>query len=155
MTVEVGELSATHICLPLLLLLLEALQSPFLLSVRIFLFFFYTLVQMRICVEIQNLQKRNACLECKPMGMKMISQSAIKRSTLDLGCFPAQHIQDGSGKPRVPAASTLWFREESDGEYFCQRHWLSAQPQYFIKSSLRQIFSFGSICCAIILISSL
>ena len=40
MTVEVGELSATHICLPLLLLLLEALQSPFLLSVRIFLFFF-------------------------------------------------------------------------------------------------------------------
>ena len=70
-------------------------------------FFFYTLVQMRICVEIQNLQKRNACLECKPMGMKMISQSAIKRSTLDLGCFPAQHIQDGSGKPRVPAASTL------------------------------------------------
>ena len=96
---------ATHICLPLLLLLMEGLQSPFLLSVRIF--FFFTFVQMRICVEIQNLQKRNACLECKPMGMKMISQSAIKRSTLDLGCFPAQHIQDGSGKPRVPAASTL------------------------------------------------
>lgn len=28
------------------------------------------------------------------MGMKMISQSAIKRSSLDLGCFPAKHIQN-------------------------------------------------------------
>lgn len=59
--------------------------------------------------NFKNPQKQNLCFECKPMGMKMISQSAIQRLSLDLGCFPAKHIQDviaGNGKPRVVAAST-------------------------------------------------
>lgn len=38
---------ATHICLPLLLLLVEGLQSPFLLSVRIF--FFYLCTNENLC----------------------------------------------------------------------------------------------------------
>lgn len=59
---------------------------------------------------LKNPEKLKLRSECTPVGIKMISQSAIKRSSLDLGYFPAKHIQDviaGSGKPGEPAASTL------------------------------------------------
>lgn len=89
------------------------IESPHFLSGSLGdIFYLHTnkVLEYQHVIKKKSPQKQNLCFECKPMGMMMISQSAIKRSSHDLRCFPAKHIQDaivGNGKPRVPAASTL------------------------------------------------
>lgn len=59
-----------------LLLLLVGFCNPLLLSVRILSF--ATVTKENLCGISKPAKTKRACLQCKPMGMKMISQSAIK-----------------------------------------------------------------------------